>query len=206
MRTVAAFDFDGTLTRRDTLGPFLREIAGTGTFARALVADAPRLALAGVGVASRDAAKERLLRRLVGGRRHADLAALGRAYGERVATTGLRPDMIARLREHAEEGTEIAIVSASLDLYIDRVAELLGVGTVLCSRLEVDDDGRVTGGLAGGNCRGPAKIHRIREHFGADGYDLWAYGDSAGDNEMLAAADHPVRVARRGGQWRVPTP
>jgi phosphatidylglycerophosphatase C len=206
MRTVAAFDFDGTLTRRDTLGPFLREIAGTGSFARALAVDAPRLALAGMGAASRDDAKERLLRRLVGGRRHADLAALGRAYGERVATSGLRPDMIARLREHAEEGHEIAIVSASLDLYIDRAAELLGVETVLCSRLEVDDDGRVTGGLVGGNCRGPTKLQRIREHFGTGGYQLWAYGDSAGDNEMLAAADHPVRVERRSRRWRLPTP
>jgi phosphatidylglycerophosphatase C len=206
VKTVAVFDFDGTLTVRDTLGPFLREIAGTGAFTRALAVDAPRLALAGMGAASRDDAKERLLRRLVGGRRHADLAAHGSEYGERVATSGLRPDIVARLRGHAEEGHEIAIVSASLDLYIDRAAELLGVETVLCSRLEVDGDGRVTGALAGGNCRGPAKIRRIREHFGAGGYELWAYGDSAGDAEMLAAADHPVRVERRRGRVRLPTP
>ena len=77
---------------------------------------------------------------------------------------------------------------------------------MLCSRLEVDGDGRVTGSLVGGNCRGPAKLRRIREHFGADGYELWAYGDSAGDAEMLAAADHPVRVERRQGRLRLPTP
>jgi phosphatidylglycerophosphatase C len=206
MRTVAAFDFDGTLTRRDTLGPFLREVAGAGSFASALAADAARIVLAGMGLASRDDAKERLLRRLVGGRRHVDLAARGREYGERVAMTGLRPEMVALLHRHAEAGHEIAIVSASLDLYIDRTAELLGVGTVLCSRLEVARDGRVTGALEGGNCRGPAKIARIREHFGADGYELWAYGDSAGDTEMLAAADHPVRVERRSGRLRLPTP
>jgi len=76
---------------------------------------------------------------------------------------------------------------------------------VLCSKLTVNDDGRVTGTLIGGNCRGPAKLQRIREHFGPDGYELWAYGDSAGDDEMLAAADHPVRVDRRG-HFRLPTP
>ena len=206
MKTVAAFDFDGTLTQRDTLAPFLREVAGSGPFLRGLAADAPRLVLAGMGVTSRDRAKERLLRRLVGGRRHADLAARGREYGARVAASGLRPDTVARVRWHAEAGHELAIVSASLDLYIDRAAELLGIGVVLSSRLEVDDDGQVTGRLVGGNCRGPEKIRRIREHFGASGYELWAYGDSAGDAEMLAAADHPVRVERRQGRLRLPTP
>src|SRR5471032_3214980 len=134
MKTVAAFDFDGTLTQRDTLGPFLREVAGTGAFVRALAADAPRIALAGVGAASRDKAKERMFGRLLRGRAHADLAARGHEYGMRVATSGLRPEMVARVRWHAEAGHEIAIVSASLDLYIDRTAEALGIGTVLCSR------------------------------------------------------------------------
>ena len=206
MRTLALFDFDGTLTRADTLGPFLREVAGNGAFVRAFASDAPRLALAGLGAGSRDAAKERMLRRLLGGRKHADLVVRGRAYGERVATKAMRSEMVDRVRWHASEGHELVIVSASLDLYIDRVAELLGIDTVLCSRLEVDADGRVTGRLVGGNCRGPAKLRHIRERFGEEGYELWAYGDSAGDREMLAAADHPVRLVRRTGRLRLPTP
>jgi HAD superfamily hydrolase (TIGR01490 family) len=205
MTTVAAFDFDGTLTRSDTLGPFLREVCGTAAFARALAADAPRLVLAGVGAGSRDDAKERMLRRLFGGRSHSDLAARGRAFGARVAKTGIRPEMIERLRWHAESGHEVAIVSASLDVYVEPTAEQLGIPTVLCSRLEVDAAGLVTGNLVGGNCRAAGKLHRIRERFGEDGYELWAYGDSAGDAEMLAAADHPVRIKRRGGRLRLPT-
>lgn len=203
---VAAFDFDGTLTRADTFGPFLREVCGTAPLLRAFAVDAPRLALAAIGAGSRDDAKERMLRRLLGGREHSDLAARGRVFGDRVATTGLRSEVVARLHWHANEGHEIAIVSASLDLYIDRTAELLGISTVLCSRMEIDGDGRVTGNLIGGNCRGPAKLARFREHFGASGYELWAYGDSAGDNEMLAAADHPVRVHHRTGRLRLATP
>jgi phosphatidylglycerophosphatase C len=205
MRVIACFDFDGTLTRSDTLGPFLRGVAGNGAFLRALAGDAPRLALAGAGAASRDDAKERMLGRLLGGRAHADLVTHGHAYADQVVARRMRRDMVDRVRWHVARGHEIAIVSASLDVYVDRVADLLGVESVLCSRLEVDDDGRVTGRLVGGNCRGLAKAARIREQFGADGYELWAYGDSAGDTEMLAAADHPVRVTRRG-RVRIPTP
>ncbi|MDQ1534800.1 MAG: phosphatidylglycerophosphatase [Actinomycetota bacterium] len=203
---VAAFDFDGTLTRSDTLGPFLREVCGTVPFVRALAADAPRLALAGIGAGSRDAAKERMLRRLLGGREHAELVVRGRAFAERVATTGMRPETVARLEWHAHEGHELAIVSASLDVYLEPIAERLGVGTVLCSRLEVNGAGLVTGNLVGGNCRAAEKLRRIRERFGEDGYELWAYGNSAGDAEMLAAADHPVWVGRRVGRLRLPTP
>jgi phosphatidylglycerophosphatase C len=205
-RTVSCFDFDGTLTRSDTMGPFLRAVAGNGPFVQAFLADAPRLALAGAGRASRDDAKERFLRRLIGGREHAELLERGRAYAEAVVARRLRPDMVDRVHWHRTRGHQVAIVSASLDVYVDRVAELLDVDTVLCSRLEVDAAGRVTGTLVGGNCRGAGKLARIREQFGAGGYELWAYGDSAGDDEMLAAADHPVRVARRSGRIRIPTP
>ena len=49
-----------------------------------------------------------------------------------------------------------------------------------------------TGQLEGGNVRGPEKVRRVREWLGAGEVELWAYGDSAGDRELLAAADHPV--------------
>jgi phosphatidylglycerophosphatase C len=203
---IAAFDFDGTLTRSDTLGPFLRDVCGTAAFVRALAADAPRLVLAGIGAGSRDAAKERMLRRLLGGREHTELVVRGRAFAERVATTGMRSEMVSRLEWHAREGHELAIVSASLDVYLEPIAERLGIGTVLCTRLEVNGAGLVTGNLVGGNCRAAEKLRRIRERFGEDGYELWAYGNSAGDAEMLAAADHPVRVGHRIGRLRLPTP
>ena len=33
----------------------------------------------------------------------------------------------------------------------------------------------------------------LAEH-GLEGVELWAYGDSAGDDELLALADRPLRV------------
>jgi phosphatidylglycerophosphatase C len=72
---------------------------------------------------------------------------------------------------------------------------------VLATRLAVDDDGRCTGALDGANCRGPEKVRRLHawldeSHGGRRGVVVWAYGDSTGDRELLADADHPVRVGR----------
>ena len=71
---------------------------------------------------------------------------------------------------------------------------------VVATRLEVDPDGRCTGRLAGHNCRAAEKLIRL-DRWLADhsltrsDIELWAYGDSAGDRELLAAAQHPVWVA-----------
>jgi len=189
-RSVAAFDFDGTLTRRDTLLPFLASVVGWPRVAAALGTQAPRIAR------DRDVAKELLLVRLLAGLPHDEVREAGRVYAR---TVRVRPEMRARLEWHRQEGHDIVIVSASLDAYLGEVARALDVGQVLCTTLEVGADARCTGRLVGGNCRGPEKATRLRAHLG-DAKDgelvLWAYGDSRGDHEMLAMADHPVRVKR----------
>ena len=193
-RTVAAFDFDGTLTRRDTLLPFLATVVGWPRVAAALGTHAYRL------VRDRDVAKELVLVRLLAGLPDEQVREAGRRYARSVR---VQPEMRARLAWHREEGHDIVIVSASLDVYLGEVARSLDVEHILCTTLEVGADARCTGRLVGGNCRGPEKAKRLRAHLGdeSDGeIVLWAYGDSRGDTEMLAMADHPVRVKR--GQLR----
>ena len=187
-RTVAAFDFDGTLTRRDTLLPFLASYAGRTQMLSALALSAP-------GGGGRDALKERLLTRVLGGRALAEIVDAGNAFGAEVARAGIAPEMRSRLAWHRREGHEIVIVSATLDVYLDEVGRALGVEHVLCTKLDVDQAARVTGKLEGANCRGAEKAARLRAHVD-EATVLWAYGDSGGDREMLAMAHHPVRVRR----------
>lgn len=196
-RTIAAFDFDGTMTRRDTLVPFLRTIAGRGAVARALGAESMGLTLAAAGRGDRDVAKEKVLTRVLSGYPYAAIEAAGRVYGAELARAAITSEARARIEWHQQVGHEVAIVSASLDVYLDEVARTLDVAHVLCTRLEVDEHGNCTGRLRGANCRGPEKATRLRTLFGAEPVEVWAYGNSAGDDEMLALADHPIR-ARRG--------
>src|SRR6185437_13325609 len=102
----------------------------------------------------------------------------------------------ARIAWHQQAGHEVAIVSASLDVYLDEVARTLGVAHVLCTSLDTDERGFCTGRLRGANCRGAEKATRLQMLLGTDDVELWAYGNSRGDDEMLALAHHPVRVRR----------
>jgi HAD superfamily hydrolase (TIGR01490 family) len=198
-RRVAAFDFDGTLSRKDSLGPFLELVCGKSQLYRAFARRAPVFAGLAIGIGDRDAEKERLVGRLLAGRSASSVRASGAEYA-RSLTEGdaLRPDMLERLAWHRSEGHEIVIVSASLDAYLEPLAPMLGVDRVFCTRLGVAPDGRLDGRLEGGNVRGPEKVRRVREWLGDDDVELWAYGDSAGDRELLAAADHAHKIGRGG--------
>lgn len=193
---VVAFDLDGTLTRRDTLLPFLAATAGRARTARAMFALSLQTALVLAGRGSRDAAKERLLMRLLAGLRPEDLEATARAFVERLVERGLRPWAAARLQWHREHGHEVVIVTASPEIYVAELARRLGAAAVLGTRLEVDDAGRLTGRLMGANCRGAEKVARLRAWLGTRDVVLIAYGDSKGDRELLARADVGLRVRR----------
>lgn len=193
---VALFDVDGTLTRADCVVPFLRRAAGWRFFAT--LAQHPVALARGLLRTDRDALKALGCSSLAG----LDAAALG-ALGERFADEMLswrvRPDTTARLRRHQQLGHTVVLASASLDPYLVPFARALGVDGVLCTRLEVDASGRLTGRLDGANCRSAEKARRVGEWLASAGLEdaeLWAYGDSAGDLDMLALADHPVRVGK----------
>lgn len=195
-RTFAAFDFDGTITRRDTLVPFLTTVAGRGAVLGALAAESVPLALAAAGRGDRDLAKERVLTRVLAGIPYSDVRTAGKAFADRITRSAITSDARDRIAWHRREGHDVVIVSASLDVYLGDVGEALGIAHVICTSLDTDDRGRCTGQLRGMNCRGPEKATRLRALLGDDDIELWAYGNSRGDDEMLALAHHPVRVRR----------
>jgi phosphatidylglycerophosphatase C len=197
VRPLAAFDLDGTLTRRDTLLPFLLRAVGREATYRAVLASAVPLArAAALGGAHRDRAKAAVLGRVLAGRPRAPLAEAAEAYADHVVARELRTDVRARVDWHRSQGHELVLVSASPELYVVPIGRRLGFDGVLATRLDVDADGRFTGRLLGANCRGPEKVARLRAWRGDSLVVAYAYGDSAGDRELLALAATAVRVGR----------
>ena len=128
-RTFAAFDFDGTLTRRDTLVPFLTTVAGRTAVMRALAAESGGLARRGRRTRRPRPREERVLTRVLAGlpaRRGRKPP--GRAFGVELARRAITPEARDRIAWHRREGHDVVIVSASLDVYLAEVADALGRG------------------------------------------------------------------------------
>ena len=137
-RVIAAFDFDGTLTQRDTFVPFLAHLSWV-RFLTALLQTAPALAAFAMRVRSNEDAKRSLCRAALRGCPRAELAHIARAW---VHTIPLRPALIERLRWHQQRGDRCVLVSASPDIYLEEVARYLGFDDLICTRMAVDAQGR----------------------------------------------------------------
>ena len=187
---VAAFDFDGTLTRRDTLLPFLLHVLGAATVMRHGFVLLPTLVGYGLGMIRNDVAKERVLTRSFSGADMGVLREKAAQFAEHKLPELIRPEASRRLDWHKKQGHRCIVVSASLDLYVQPWALKAGFNDVIASRLETLEDGRATGRLLGENCFGIEKVRRLEALLGPrSGYTLFAYGDSRGDKELLSSAD-----------------
>jgi len=199
-RRVAAFDVDGTLTTSDCVVPFLRRTAGTSRLVGRMLRSP--FTLAGAVVRrDRNALKAASAAAAFRGVPVATLEADGALFAREVFDRRLRADVVRALRGHLDDGDTVLLVSASFEVYLRPLAELLGVDDVLAVRLATDDQGVLTGCLDGPNCRGPEKVVRLHDWLdrhagGRAAVHLSAYGDSTGDRELLADADEVHWVGR----------
>ena len=206
MADVAAFDFDGTLTRGGSVVPFLAWVRGPWPVLGALVADSPKLLRAALfGGLAADRAKEALFVRVLAGLPAAEVDRAGARFARDHLRRRIRPEVRARLEWHRRQGHRVLIVSASPECYVGPAGEELGADGVLATRLAVDAGGNLTGRYQGANCRGAEKYSRTMAWIGANGFGtdsdrptLWAYGNSRGDLGLLGAADHGVDAGQLG--------
>lgn len=192
---IAAFDVDGTLTTRDCVRPFLERAAGR----RRLVTSLLRRPLATVAAAAqrdRDRFKEIIVGGSLRGKLVTEVETIGEQFAQYVLVNWLRPDTLRRLRWHQQVGHRTVIVSASLAAYLRPLALRLGIDDVLCTDSTRAGD-RYGDRLSGQNCRADEKRRRLDQWLEERRWvhaEVWAYGNSAGDRELLARADHAVWV------------
>ena len=187
-RPIAAFDFDGTLTIRDSFMDFLRWRAGPFRFALGMARLGPS-ALAYFGHRDRGRLKAGAVREFLKGEERGALAASCEAYAVAAWSRLMRPDALQAWADWKSKGALMTIVTASPETLIEPFARRLGADLLLGTRLSFDEDGRVDGAFVGENCRALEKVVRLKAHFGPGVRLAAAYGDTSGDAEMLEIAD-----------------
>lgn len=197
VRQVVAFDFDGTLTIRDSFTAFLKWRAGPVGWSMALVRLVPA-AVRYLGHRDRGRIKAEAVAAVLGGLTRAEVEVEADRFAGEVWTRFMRPDALDVWNDWGRKGAHRVIVTASPAITVAPFARRLGAENLIGTRMAFDDQDRVTGGFTGPNCRGEEKVRRLRAEYGDDVRILAAYGDTSGDTEMLAAAEQPgFRVFRK---------
>lgn len=187
---IAAFDFDGTLTTKDTLFQFIKYAFGLPKFVLGMLWFMPFFLKNILGVLTNSQAKELLVTYFFKGMPFEKFVQLGIDFkSEIVKMTNSKT--FEQVKWHKAEGHKMIIVSASVENWIGPWAQSVGFDQVIATKLEINK-GTLTGKFASNNCNGPEKLKRLLSEYPDRGnYLLYAYGDSDGDTELLAEADFP---------------
>ena len=187
---LSVFDFDGTLTYHDSFVPFLRFAFGPFVFVRKLLGLLlPSLAYL-LGRLSRDQLKERLVAHFLTGVSEAWFNEMAEAFCKQRWGRLLRPAGIQGVADEIAAGHEVTLCSASPELLLRPFAAKLNV-KLIATQLEVIE-GHLTGKIAGVNCRCASKVERLQAIYGElNHYHVRAWGDSAGDKQLLEVAQDP---------------
>ena len=190
------FDFDGTLTRRDTFFGFIRHLRGPFGMLKILFAESPSI-IRGLLKGDESIAKERVLIRTLRGLNSKDYHDACESFAESIRGIE-RESVVKALDEALKEGCHVGIVSASIGDWIRPWARSHGRIDVIATEC-FSDGNEILGKFRTPNCIGPEKVNRIlekwpelseqRAHF-----HVTAYGNSGGDKEMLAFADKAIKV------------
>ena len=187
-KVLALFDFDGTLTHRDSLWSFLRFVR-PGKFYILLLPELPNLLFALFGVIKRGEAKRRLIARFLKNMPVSVYEETCARFVKEKLPGMLRKEAMQRLNWHKVNGHEICLVSASLDGYL-KPWSLAYFSNCLCTKLSAER-GHLSGKFALPNCNGPEKARRIKALYNLEEFkEIHAYGNSGGDKEMLQLATH----------------
>ncbi len=186
-KTLVAFDFDGTLTVKDSFIAFLAWRAGAARFLLGMVRLSPQL-LAYLVHRDRGRLKAATISVFLKGLDKVELEALAAAFARVAAPKLLRPDALAAWHGWKTQGAHRVIVTASPEVLVAPFAKILDAEGLIGTQIEYDQTGRVTGQLASENCRAAEKVRRLESVFGPDMALAAAYGDTSGDTDLLARA------------------
>lgn len=183
--SVVVFDFDGTLTVRDTLPCLLRGLARSRWhYLCSFVACSPWLIAYKLRLVEGGKAKERLVSRFVKGMTRAEFETRCKEIACEHREALLRNDVMEQLKAHVAQGTVVYVCSANFNTWVESFLTPIAV-PVVATGLE-ERDGVLTGRFSTPNCNGEQKWERMKTLI-ADG-SLEVYGDSKGDAALMSHA------------------
>ena len=185
---LALFDFDGTVTFRDSFAGFIRYAVGHRRFYLGIASLIPVFGGFLLGLIPAWRAKELMSIFFFNGLDACKFEELASKYSREELPKIVRKIAQERIEWHKQQGDTVVIVSASMDIWLKDWCKAQQAD-LIATMLEVKD-GRISGKFLTKICNGREKVRRIEERYNLSDFDcIYAYGDRPGDRPMLAIAN-----------------
>ena len=188
-KAIAIFDFDGTISNRDSLKEYLRFCEGSWNFflkyyiqfsfdlIKCLFNKNLFLEL-----------KTNRIKHFFSDKNVDSLLLKADKYYKYNFSNILRPSAIKRLEWHRSMNHEIVILSASLDIILEKWCNENDFH-LITNKLQIKEN-KFTGNLIEIDCNGEQKVVKLLEKFNLNEYDeTYGYGDTKGDLDFLELVD-----------------
>jgi len=187
--TIVAFDFDGTITNKDSFIEFIKFSKGAWQLYSGFLLFSPVLVAMKLRLIANWKVKQWVISYFFKGVPLHKFNSWCEQFCAKIDTM-IRPEFAGTLEKYRQNNCEICIVSASVENWLLPWAHKMGIQNVFATQLEVGENQIITGRLLGNNCYRQEKVNRLLEAFPErENYYVIAYGDSSGDKELLAFAD-----------------
>lgn len=190
-KEVAYFDFDGTITSRDTFIPFLIFTIGYFKFFILLPLSLCILILYIMKVIDNEKAKELMLQLTITNMSSDFIEKKAKNFANTHIDKYIKPEIFERVKYHYENGHIVIIASANLEVYLKYFIKRHDLHGVIATQIAFKNN-RATGKLLSKNCYGAEKINRVNEYLNKNKLNFiysYAYGNSRGDFELLNYAN-----------------
>ena len=185
---LALFDFDGTISFRDSFTDFIKYTVGHARFFFGVACLMPVFMGFFLGILRASRAKELMSIYFFGGRRVEEFEELASSYSLEELPKIVREIALERIGWHKQRGDTVVVVSASIDIWLKDWCAVQAVD-LIATKLDVTG-GRISGRFLTKNCSGREKVRRIKERYDLAEFDyIYAYGDNRGDEAMLSIAN-----------------
>ncbi|RZG86748.1 HAD-IB family hydrolase [Acinetobacter sp. WCHAc060033] len=191
-KNLALFDFDGTLCKKDSFTGFIFYALSKRHIVKQGIKILPWIQAYYLNIYPAHAMRIKLFKSMFKDANAAEILDLTEDYCSRLIEQ-LDQSLYQRLIDHQNQGDDVVLVSASVDIYLEMMCQILKID-LICTETEIIN-GIFTGNYSTPDCSCEQKRIRILEKYDLNQYEnIYAYGNSIEDNEMLSLADFKYMV------------
>lgn len=185
---LAIFDFDGTITKRDSLIDFIQFTVGKNQYYLGLFLLSPILTAYKLKLLPNHTAKEYLFKYFFKNWSEKKFQSIADDYALNKINLIVKQSAISKILWHQRQGHKVIIISASIENWILKWSKFNQI-ELIATQIEIKNK-KITGNFHTKNCYGIEKVNRLKELYNLDQTKyIYAYGDSKGDIEMLDIAN-----------------
>jgi phosphatidylglycerophosphatase C len=186
-KQIAFFDFDGTITSKDSFLEFIKFQKGRLYFYVGLLMCSPWLLGYTLGLLSNSMAKEKLITFFFKNQSIENFNNDCSQFSSVVLKKIIRIAALQKMEQLKLQGFEIVIVSASIENWLQPCCTKNNI-KLIATKLQIVDN-KLTGKMEGLNCNAAEKLRRIKDAYNLANYEtIYCYGNTKGDKPMLGVA------------------